>query len=76
MLYGNTIISLNFFCAKLSIQGYIFRIAGKSYGKDVEWCDSKGEEISVWQSMLDRPNYWIEATLLLRPNMNSRKAAA
>ena len=50
-----------------------FQLSGKSYGKEVEWNDAKGEEISIWQSMLDRPNYWIQVTLLLRPNMDRRK---
>ena len=46
--------------------------SGTSAGKDVDWMDSKGEEISIWQSMLDRPNYWIDGSLLLRPNMEKR----
>lgn len=46
---------------------------GKSAEKVVDWMDSKGEEISIWQSMLDRPNSWIEGTLLLRPHMDTRK---
>jgi hypothetical protein len=46
---------------------------GKSSGEAVDWMDSKGEEISLWQAMLDRPNCWIEGTLLLRLHMGQRK---
>lgn len=46
---------------------------GKSNSEAVDWMDSKGEEISLWQAMLDRPNCWIEGTLLLRLHMGQRK---
>ncbi|XP_061169240.1 uncharacterized protein LOC133178550 isoform X2 [Saccostrea echinata] len=46
---------------------------GKSYGKPVDWMDAHGEEISLWQAMLDRPNIWIDCALMLRPNMDKRK---
>ncbi|XP_062598739.1 uncharacterized protein LOC134260167 isoform X2 [Saccostrea cucullata] len=46
---------------------------GKSYGKPVDWMDAHGEEISMWQAMLDRPNIWIDCALMLRPNMDKRK---
>lgn len=46
---------------------------GRSEGESVDWMDSKGEEVSLWQAMLDRPNCWIEGTLLLRPHINTRK---
>jgi len=48
-------------------------IVGKSGPESVDWMDSKGEEISLWQAMLDRPNCWIEGTLLLRPHMAHRR---
>lgn len=48
-------------------------ISGRSYGKIVDWMDAKGEEISMWQAMLDRPGSWIDGTLILRPNMDKRK---
>jgi len=47
-------------------------VAGKSGPESVDWMDSKGEEIALWQAMLDRPNCWIEGTLLLRPHMAHR----
>lgn len=46
---------------------------GKSFGKLVDWMDAHGEEISLWQAMLDRPNIWIDGALMLRPNMDKRK---
>lgn len=46
---------------------------GKSFGKAVDWMDAHGEEISLWQAMLDRPNIWIDGALMLRPNMDKRK---
>ena len=47
--------------------------AGSANGKSVDWMDAKGEEIALWQAMLDRPNCWIEGTLLLRLHMGQRK---
>ncbi len=35
-------------------------------GKAVEWMDSKGEEETLWRSMLDRPGLWVQARLPLR----------
>ncbi|XP_048767131.2 uncharacterized protein LOC125674122 isoform X3 [Ostrea edulis] len=46
---------------------------GRSYGKVVDWMEAHGEEISLWQAMLDRPNIWIDGALMLRPNMDKRK---
>ncbi|XP_021379832.1 uncharacterized protein LOC110467183 isoform X2 [Mizuhopecten yessoensis] len=46
---------------------------GRCYGKIVDWNDAKGEEISIWQAMLDRPDSWIDGTLILRPNMDKRR---
>ena len=46
-----------------------------SYGSPVDWMDSKGEEISMWQAMVDRPDTWIDGTLILRPHMNQRGVA-
>ena len=54
-----------------------FRSLGsnESFGSPVDWMDSKGEEISMWQAMLDRPDTWIDGTLILRPHMNQRGMA-
>ncbi|XP_052087401.1 uncharacterized protein LOC127724474 isoform X1 [Mytilus californianus] len=46
---------------------------GKSYGKIVDWMDARGEEISLWQAMVDRPNFWIDGALVLRSTMSKRK---
>ena len=46
---------------------------GHSADKEVDWMDSKGEEVSLWQAMLESANYWKEGTLMLRPNMDRRK---
>ncbi|XP_063402778.1 uncharacterized protein LOC134686881 isoform X2 [Mytilus trossulus] len=46
---------------------------GKSYGKLVDWMDARGEEISLWQAMVDRPNFWIDGALVLRSTMSKRK---
>ncbi|XP_053397825.1 uncharacterized protein LOC123552334 isoform X2 [Mercenaria mercenaria] len=46
---------------------------GVSGGKAVDWMDARGEEMSMWQAMLDRPNVWIDGALILRPNMDKRK---
>ncbi|XP_059833241.1 synaptotagmin-like protein 4 isoform X1 [Hypanus sabinus] len=42
---------------------------GMSNGQKVEWMDSTGEEINVWQRMTQYPGSWVEGTLLLRPDM-------
>ena len=47
--------------------------AGLSQGRPVDWMDARGEEMTMWQAMLDRPNIWIDGTLILRPNMEKRK---
>lgn len=47
--------------------------AGRSSGNNVDWMDAKGDEMSLWQAMLDRPNTWIDGTLLLRVHMTPRK---
>ncbi|XP_054721366.1 uncharacterized protein LOC129231143 [Uloborus diversus] len=46
---------------------------GKYQGRDVEWMDSVGEEQSLWYTMLERPNTWVDGSLLLRPTMQSRR---
>lgn len=46
---------------------------GKYQGRDVDWMDSIGEERSLWYTMLERPNTWVDGSLLLRSNMQSRR---
>ncbi|XP_052238711.1 uncharacterized protein LOC127850016 isoform X2 [Dreissena polymorpha] len=47
--------------------------SGESQGHQVDWMDARGEEMSMWQAMLDRPNLWIDGVLILRANMDKRK---
>uniref|UniRef100_A0A670JWM9 Synaptotagmin like 4 n=1 Tax=Podarcis muralis TaxID=64176 RepID=A0A670JWM9_PODMU len=42
---------------------------GMSNGQLVDWMDSTGEEISLWQKMRKYPGSWAEGTLPLRPTM-------
>ncbi|KAL9899551.1 bitesize isoform 4-T4 [Glossina fuscipes fuscipes] len=43
---------------------------GKSYGRQVDWMDASGKELSLWQNMLDRPNFWVEGSLVLRSTLD------
>lgn len=47
--------------------------AGLSYGKEVDWNDSCGEEQRLWQRMIDNPEVPQECTLMLRSSMAKRK---
>lgn len=38
-----------------------------------DWMDGKGDEVILWQSVIDRPNSWIDASVTLRDHMDSRK---
>uniref|UniRef100_A0A7N6B466 Synaptotagmin-like protein 5 n=1 Tax=Anabas testudineus TaxID=64144 RepID=A0A7N6B466_ANATE len=42
---------------------------GKSYGTEVDWMDSYGEEQRVWQRMIENPEVPHECTLMLRSSM-------
>ncbi|XP_033214802.1 uncharacterized protein LOC117171527 isoform X2 [Belonocnema kinseyi] len=44
---------------------------GKNYGKLVDWMDATGRELSLWQSMLERPNFWVEGAVTLRPHLHN-----
>lgn len=46
---------------------------GLSYGNEVDWMDSQGEEQRLWQRMLDQPEASVESTLMLRSSMGKRK---
>ncbi|KAK1797867.1 hypothetical protein P4O66_008210 [Electrophorus voltai] len=46
---------------------------GLSYGKEVDWNDSYGEEQQLWQQMIDNPEVSQECTLMLRSSMAKRK---
>ncbi|XP_023174670.2 synaptotagmin-like protein 4 isoform X6 [Drosophila hydei] len=43
---------------------------GRSYGRQVDWMDATGKELSLWQNMLDRPNFWVEGSLVLRSTLD------
>ncbi|KAJ8350437.1 hypothetical protein SKAU_G00255670 [Synaphobranchus kaupii] len=43
---------------------------GQSYGKDVDWMDSYGEEQRLWQRMIDSPEVPQLCTLMLRSSMD------
>ncbi|XP_011503250.1 PREDICTED: uncharacterized protein LOC105366490 [Ceratosolen solmsi marchali] len=45
--------------------------SGKYYGKAVDWMDATGREMSLWQNMLERPNFWVEGAVTLRPNLHN-----
>jgi synaptotagmin-like protein len=39
----------------------------------VDWMDGRGEEIAVWQKMMEQPNTWVDAKLPLRASMGHGK---
>ncbi|XP_052591363.1 synaptotagmin-like protein 4 isoform X1 [Peromyscus californicus insignis] len=46
---------------------------GVSNGEVVDWMDSTGEEVSLWQKMQQYPGSWAEGTLQLRSSMVKQK---
>ncbi|XP_058178369.1 uncharacterized protein LOC131294341 [Anopheles ziemanni] len=46
---------------------------GKHNGRAVEWMDSTGKELSLWQNMINRPNFWVEGALVLRPSLENAR---
>ncbi|XP_030268833.1 synaptotagmin-like protein 1 isoform X1 [Sparus aurata] len=45
---------------------------GQSYGEAVSWMDSTEEEVTVWTSMIENPNHWIDTSLPIRTNLAHR----
>ena len=45
-------------------------LKGKLGGRPVEWMDAAGMEVQLWEQMLDRPNLWVERSIMLRPAMD------
>ena len=41
-------------------------ILGRAGGQTASWMDAQGREISIWQQMMDRQNFWVEASIPLR----------
>lgn len=58
------------FCAQEG-QPLNFIFVGKHYGKHVDWLDATGKELSLWQSMINRPNFWVEGCVVLRSSLES-----
>ncbi|XP_066105884.1 synaptotagmin-like protein 4 isoform X2 [Saccopteryx bilineata] len=46
---------------------------GISNGEVVDWMDSTGEEVNLWQKMRQYPGSWAEGTLQLRSSMAKQK---
>ncbi|XP_066571154.1 synaptotagmin-like protein 4 [Amia ocellicauda] len=46
---------------------------GLHKGVAVDWMDSSGEEVCLWQKMMQYPDSWAEGTLLLRCTMGKNK---
>ena len=47
--------------------------AGKQAGRPAGWMDASGKEVTLWQQMLDRPNFWVEGSVVLRPQLDTNK---
>lgn len=47
---------------------------GHSYGNEVDWMDSYGEEQRLWQRMIENPEVPQECTLMLRSSMRKRNS--
>lgn len=45
---------------------------GKHYGRIAEWNDGSGKELTLWNSMINRPNFWVEGCLSLRSTLEHR----
>ena len=44
----------------------LISFSGKHQGRQVAWMDSGEKEVTLWQQMLDRPNFWVEGAVHLR----------
>ncbi|GBP28101.1 Synaptotagmin-like protein 4 [Eumeta japonica] len=44
--------------------------SGMYMGASVNWMDSIGKEVTLWQTMMQRPNFWVEGSLPLRLNFS------
>uniref|UniRef100_A0A672R727 Synaptotagmin-like protein 1 n=1 Tax=Sinocyclocheilus grahami TaxID=75366 RepID=A0A672R727_SINGR len=45
--------------------------SGVSYGQAVCWMDSTEDEISVWSSVIQSPNSWVDTSLPIRTNLQT-----
>ena len=58
---------------KYEYKMYLFLInctAGHHNSQIVDWLDASGLEQKLWEQMLERPNLWVESSILLRPVMD------
>ncbi|RVE51833.1 hypothetical protein evm_003453 [Chilo suppressalis] len=44
---------------------------GSYMGANVNWMDSIGKEVTLWQTMMQRPNFWVEGSVPLRPQLHN-----
>ncbi|KAL4707915.1 hypothetical protein ACJJTC_013706 [Scirpophaga incertulas] len=44
---------------------------GTYMGANVNWMDSVGKEVALWQTMMQRPNFWVEGSVPLRPQLHN-----
>lgn len=47
--------------------------SGKHSGRPAFWMDGLGKEVTLWQQMLDRPNFWVEGSVPLRAVLETSK---
>ena len=47
--------------------------SGKHAGRSTAWMDAVGKEVTLWQQMLDRPNFWVEASITLRQILETNR---
>jgi len=50
--------------------------SGKAGGRACGWMDAVGKEVTLWQQMLDRPNFWVEASVTLRQQLDTARGQA
>ena len=43
-----------------------FAFPGRSGSTLAGWMDAQGREISIWQQMIERQNFWVEASIPIR----------
>ena len=51
----------------------MFSLPGKHNGRSSSWMDAVVKEVTLWQQMLDRPNFWVEASVSLRQVLDNGK---
>ena len=51
----------------------VFTLPGKHSGRPSSWMDAVGKEVTLWQQMLERPNFWVEASVGLRSALDTGK---